>query len=243
VSWQTVAGVGVAYVFGMALTDVMDVQQDRVERPERPLPSGAISATQGGIACLVLGAGAFLLHPEPSMAGLLGCIVLYTSLKSFHVLTGALLMASCRGMALWIGAEAPWTIPLPLAGVMGFWMLLIVGITLLADREKDSGSSGTGLSALLAGGWLAGAGGIVIASGPPFLTGIPWLILAAMLWRNHESIRTHNRVLPQNIGILLSLLIPLQSLVLLGFQQFLPGTLLLLTFPLLRFTAKRVAMS
>lgn len=242
-SWQTVAAVCLAFLFGMALNDVMDVRQDRVERPERPLPSGSLTPAQGGGACAVLALTALVLHPAWPMAGLLGVIVLYTSLKSVHVLAGALLMGTCRAGALWIGAGAPGTLSLPLAGVMGFWMLLIAGITLLADRENDPERSGRGLSGMLAGGWLTGATWVMLKSVPPFWTGIPWLILAAMLWRNHRLICHQKRVLPRNIGMLLSLLIPLQSLVIMSYGQVLPGALLLLLWPLLRFTAKRVAMS
>ncbi|MEX2605849.1 MAG: UbiA family prenyltransferase [Kiritimatiellia bacterium] len=242
-SWRTVGAVGLAYVFGMALNDVMDFEQDMLERPERPLASGAISRARGRAACLVLGMGAFLVHPTGPMAGLLGVIVLYTALKSVHILLGALLMAACRGGAVWIGAGAPRTLSLHLAGVMGFWMLLIAGITLLADRENDPEPSGSGLSGILAGGWLAGATGMLVLSSPPFWTCIPWLILAVMLWRNHDAIRRQQQVHPQQIGVLLSLLIPLQSLVLMASGQVVPAAWLLLTWPLLRFTAKRVAMS
>lgn len=243
VSWPSVVAVGLAYLFGMALNDVMDVKQDRVERPERPLASGTITSTQGRVACTVLGVGALLIYPEESLGLLLGLIVLYTLLKSVHPLLGALLMAACRGAAVWIGAGAPWELSFPLIGVMGFWMLLIAGITLLADLENDPGKPGRGLSGIVAGGWLGGVLLILFNSGSPYWTGIPFLILAAMLWRNHVAIRRQTCVLPRNIGVLLSLLIPLQSLVLMAYQQFLPGAGLLLTWPLLRYMAKRVAMS
>jgi 4-hydroxybenzoate polyprenyltransferase len=235
--------VSLAYLFGMALNDVMDFKQDVVERPERPLPSGAIRRSQGRGACLVLAAGALFLHPAGSMAGLLGLIVLYTTLKSFHVCVGALLMAACRGAAIWIGAGAPVALSLHLAGVMGGWMSLILGITLLADRENDSERSGRGLSGILTGGWLFAAAGVVVLSGPPFWSAVPLLLLTGTLWQNHRAICDQQRVLPRNIGVLLSLLIPLQSLVLMAYGHTVAGAVLLPAWLLLRVTARRVAVS
>ena len=40
--------IGLMYVSGMALNDVVDVERDRGQRPDRPIPSGRISRAAAG---------------------------------------------------------------------------------------------------------------------------------------------------------------------------------------------------
>src|SRR5262249_13418120 len=57
------------YTAGMVLNDVFDVEQDRRERPQRPIPSGRIdyhSATVLGTSLLTLGAFAAYLTRDRS---------------------------------------------------------------------------------------------------------------------------------------------------------------------------------
>ncbi|MFM8435959.1 MAG: UbiA family prenyltransferase, partial [Planctomycetia bacterium] len=72
-------GAGLAfYAAGMVLNDVFDVELDRQERPERPLPSGTIAvgtAAAGGRGLLTIGSIFACLaafgsgHPAVALAG------------------------------------------------------------------------------------------------------------------------------------------------------------------------------
>lgn len=98
------------YVGGMYLNDAFDREIDRVERPNRPIPSGQVSAATVfglGFAALGLGTallgltarahGVSLLLALASGAGLAACIVFYDAYHKQNPLS-PLTMAACRIM-------------------------------------------------------------------------------------------------------------------------------------------------
>jgi len=96
------------YAGGAALNDVLDIERDRVERPDRPMPSGRVSrraAMTLVVVALAVGLGAALCVSTRSgcIAGLLiVAIVLYDGpLKASA--PAPLLMGSCRGLNLMLG--------------------------------------------------------------------------------------------------------------------------------------------
>src|SRR5690606_20787053 len=97
------------YAGGVVLNDVFDLKIDKVERPERPIPSGVVSlktASLFGGSLLVLGIVlSFLCHFYAGLAslGLAGAIVLYDALAKHHVIFGPLIMGLCRGLNLFLG--------------------------------------------------------------------------------------------------------------------------------------------
>jgi len=141
----TVALVAVAmalfYTAGMILNDVLDLEVDRVERPERPLPSGVVSrqAAITAVAALFAIALALLLVEglEPFLAGigLAALIVLYDSWHKGNALS-PVLMGGCRALVYVVAALAVtasvalevWTAALVL-------LLYIVGLTQVAKAE------------------------------------------------------------------------------------------------------------
>lgn len=149
------------YSAGMVLNDVFDVEQDRRERPHRPLPSGHISLSTArivGFGMLALGvivgaAAGYLPGTDAALpwrsgvvAGLLAlCVVLYDAvLKRTPV--GPVFMGLCRFFNVLLGmscagerflADTPWTLYFPpgyllIAAALGTYVL---GITLLARTE------------------------------------------------------------------------------------------------------------
>jgi 4-hydroxybenzoate polyprenyltransferase len=154
------------YTAGMVLNDVYDLEVDRQERPNRPLPSGAISprwAMWLGYELLVLGLAlgwlAGLGMHGPAVAALRTggvatalavCIVAYDAgLKK--TLLGPLAMGSCRllnvlmGMSMAALAEAPdWRSAgfsisqLLVAGGIGVY---IAGVTWFARSEAEESNS------------------------------------------------------------------------------------------------------
>ena len=115
------------YTAGMVLNDVYDVEQDRRERPERPLPSGQIDVRWarklgygllaiGVIAACVAGVRDWRLNTpgafDPWRAGAVGlllatCVVLYDAgLKRTFV--GPVVMGSCRFFNVLLGMSTAW---------------------------------------------------------------------------------------------------------------------------------------
>jgi len=136
-------GVSALYVGGMYLNDAFDADFDRQHRPERPIPSGAISlpAVWGwGLAWLGLGALSLIFIGKTTGAlglVLIACILLYDA--THKVITASpWLMGACR---FWIyviaGSTASW-------GVNGWpiWCgvalaLYVAGLSHMARLESS----------------------------------------------------------------------------------------------------------
>lgn len=147
----TVAAVAVAmalfYTAGMILNDVADLEVDRRERPERPLPSGAVSRTAALAAfCALTGAGLAILAAtgaEPLLAGvgLVALIVLYDLWHKGNALS-PVLMAGCRALVYVIAALAVAdSLTAELWGAAALLLVYVVGLTQVAKAE------GAGLAA------------------------------------------------------------------------------------------------
>ncbi len=179
------------YTSGMVLNDVGDVEQDRQERPHRPLPAGRIAvaaARRLGWALLLSGvlcgglAGVWgLVDPAPIWRSglvatlLAGCVLLYDGgLKRTPV--GPLGMGACRMLNVLLGMSvaAPWTVA---PSVLGFGThhllaaggigLYIVGVTWFARTEATVSRRGSLAAATVV--MLAGIGllGLLHAELPP----------------------------------------------------------------------------
>ncbi len=164
------------YASGLLMNDAADLEEDRRERPERPLPSGAanrlvvravaiVLAVLGLMLCLSAGTAALLVG-----FGILLCVALYNDgrLKEVPVL-GALNMGLCRGLSLLLGAAAASggalaDGALPAAIVTA---LYIAAVTHLARHEMRPGRAS--LAAWLPCGTLL-AGGVFLAGDPRFHT-------------------------------------------------------------------------
>jgi 4-hydroxybenzoate polyprenyltransferase len=164
------------YCGGMAWNDFFDVEQDRRERPFRPIPSGKVSRRAaglfgaallaGGVASALLAgrvlaaqvAGARPFAPMALAVGLAAAILLYDAhLK--RTWAGPLGMGTCRFLNVLLGTALGGTAPggqaLHLALIVG---LYIVGVTWLARTEARTSSP-----AALAGAAAVMAGALVLA--------------------------------------------------------------------------------
>ncbi|MFW7415143.1 SCO3242 family prenyltransferase [Demequina sp. SO4-18] len=98
------------YAGGMALNDYADRELDARERPERPIPSGRITArhalavatglTGAGLAIAAAAGGARALAVAVPLAG---CIWAYDTVAKEHP-SGPVVMAACRGLDVLMGA-------------------------------------------------------------------------------------------------------------------------------------------
>ena len=101
------------YAAGLAMNDVIDTKEDLADRPNRPLPSGAISRSAAITAILALCAiGIGTLHaglgPRSAVMGvaLLTTVWLYNATTKRIPIIGAINMGLCRGLSLILGAIA-----------------------------------------------------------------------------------------------------------------------------------------
>lgn len=132
------------YAAGLILNDLFDMDADRRERPDRPLPSGQIRPLTAVVSALaLLGAGGGfcrMLDPRAWRVGFLLAlaIVLYDlGLKKIPAL-GPLTMGACRGLSVWLGASAVPTTESPspaLAAAVAAMAGYIATVTHLARRE------------------------------------------------------------------------------------------------------------
>lgn len=144
-AWWAIGAAVALYGAGMVLNDAYDLELDRRERPERPLPRGTISPaaafTAGGLllalgAAAACGAAAVAGTPWPAFvgAGLVVAIWAYDArLKSTPA--GPVAMGICRALAWLLGMTAAggphgsqWLLPVG----MGTY---VAGVTLVARDE------------------------------------------------------------------------------------------------------------
>ena len=172
--WFALVAVVCLYAAGVVLNDVCDMELDRRERPERPLPSGAVSVKAAATLATILftlgaasacGAAVAARSPWPALVGaaLTAAIWLYDRHAKATVV-GPVVMGSCRGLAWLLGmtaaggpTAAQWAIP---AGMAAY----VAGITLVARDEAGRSRAGTLL-----------AGAVVMAAGLAIAAAAVWL--------------------------------------------------------------------
>jgi len=146
------------YFCGTLLNDAADAGFDRKHRPERPIPSGILSAPTVlnlGLACGLLGlACLFFLGPFTMLTGalLLLAIVLYTWMHK-RTAWGVLPMGLCRALLYPLGAMVgirflgeEFTLLLIVSSFIGLSLLsYVAGLTLVARFESGSQSASKAL--------------------------------------------------------------------------------------------------
>jgi 4-hydroxybenzoate polyprenyltransferase len=134
----------------MYLNDAFDAGIDAEERPERPIPSGAVSAGTvfaAGFAMLVVGAallfwagygvpGGTGIWPGLGGVALGGAIVLYDAHHKYNPLSPAL-MGLCR-VLVYVAVGLAYAVPLPALLWLGAALLLcyLIGLTYVAKQEN-----------------------------------------------------------------------------------------------------------
>lgn len=186
-AWLLLSTVGL-YGGGVVFNDVFDYELDRIERPERPLPSGQASlrgATFLGILLLLIGIGAAAQVGGRSLAlawlvGLLA--VLYDAYGKHHSWFGPVNMGACRSGNLLLGMSVlPLSFPTAAVALVPF--IYIATITFISRGEVSGasrrslylGAAGYGLTLLtvVGFGWLAHTPWWVLL---PFLLVFGWLV-------------------------------------------------------------------
>lgn len=192
------AGIAV-YWSGMIFNDLWDYEEDRRERPERPLPSGQITLVQARRVAWGLWAASIMLAllggilpvaglpvtfaPAWIAAALAVCVVLYDGpLKATPL--APLTMGLCRLLCFLLGA-APWVAVggadflSPLTWFPPHVLLIAVGFGVYISGVTTISRMETGLSSgsrwdLQVGVLVALIGAAILATGPGVADGVAW---------------------------------------------------------------------
>ncbi|RPD39278.1 polyprenyltransferase [Chitinophaga barathri] len=148
VTCLAIATIGL-YGGGVVFNDIFDASLDRIERPERPIPSGIISKTEAvvlGVYLLLLGVLAAFTVGELSgfiAIGIAVAALVYNKWGKHHKVLGPFNMGLCRGLNLLLGisivpASLPhygWLAVVP--------VLYIASITMISRDEVHGGKKRT----------------------------------------------------------------------------------------------------
>jgi 4-hydroxybenzoate polyprenyltransferase len=155
--WASMGASVLLYAAGLIHNDLCDLDEDRRERPNRPLACGAISKRSAiavmillvaeAMGVIVVASGAHCAIPLLVCVLLASAILAYNALLKRWVVPGAIAMGFCRGLSFLLGG----VIALPYASqeasrnpILIFcfmsvfiliWVSYIAGVTILASRE------------------------------------------------------------------------------------------------------------
>ena len=175
VGWLCLATLGL-YGGGVVFNDVFDVDLDRLERPERALPSGQVTLSSaillGGL-CLIGGVVLSGLAGGASAAIALAvavCALVYDAKAKHHPFFGPLVMGLCRGGNLLLGVS------LSARALGNYWWIgllpvVFIGAITLTSRGEVGGNNKQSVSLAM---WLDG---LVAAA----VLVLPWFTVAEPL--------------------------------------------------------------
>ncbi len=192
------------YGGGVVFNDVFDAELDKVERPERAIPSGVISIKEAvllGVVLLLV--GIFTAFVVSVVSGLLAISIvlaalIYDKWSKHNGFAGPLNMGLCRGLNLLLG------ISIVISSVYVWWFVAIVpviyiaAITMVSRGEVHGGSKSILYTAALF--YCLVIGSILFLSRIEmiwwtilFLLPFAWMIFSALI----KAIRLPS---PKNIG-------------------------------------------
>jgi 4-hydroxybenzoate polyprenyltransferase len=190
------------YIAGMALNDVFDVEDDRRERPGRPIPSGRVTVRAAcgfAIVCMAGGLTILALQSRPALVlGLLlaACIIAYNWLHKRSAASVAL-MGACRGLLYLVAAAAvAWPLDWTIAGTLAAALFAyVIALSLVARHETRSEHH--------AGPWATLVLPIIALAPVLLIHPTSWLVAAVcgvllVLWLAATSM--HLRANPPRIG-------------------------------------------
>ena len=249
--WLCLATIGL-YGGGVAFNDVFDADLDRVERPERPIPSGKVSVTNAAImASSLLLLGVLTAWQVSALSGTIALIVavlslLYNSWGKHQLILGPINMGLCRSGNLLLGVSA---VPAMVGEVwyLGFIPLVYIAAITMVSRGEVHGRNKKALQ-----GGLAMYGFIVVAvfwialhNGGwwqvfPFLILLCYLIFPPLV----KALRTQQ---PQMIGKAVKMgvisLIILNACLASAYAGWMSGLIVSLLLPLSLWIAKKFAVT
>ncbi len=238
------------YSGGIVFNDVFDLDIDKLERPERPLPAGKIklkSAILFGVALNLFGI-LFSFLTNLLCGGISITIVLtaltYNKFTKKHPLLGPLTMGGCRSLNLLLGISI---LGKPELIMCLFPLLFIAGITLTSHGEVHGKNKHTLLIALIIDGIITGSLIILnVTKGYSLWSAAPFLCLWFGMNVNAKvaAIRKNRPEIIQNavkIGVIS--LIPLNAVYAASYGGWISGCLILGLLPVAKKISKTFAVT
>lgn len=191
---RAMAASALLYGAGMVWNDIADRRVDARQRPERPLPSGALTlATAVALGVLLLAAG-LGLSPCRRHHGTIAALVLAYDFGSKRLpWLGALVMGSLRALNLGTALALPGADPAAreaLLAAAGCYGLYIVAVTVLGVFEDATRVAGRAVAAIQVVPPLAALSGLALVQQGPWPA--PALAALPALWflRRNATRRT-----------------------------------------------------
>jgi 4-hydroxybenzoate polyprenyltransferase len=185
------------YAGGVVLNDVFDRDLDRVERPERPIPSGRVSVgTAARFGAVLLIAGIVIAAMATLAAGVLAAaiasfVLLYDAWGKRQWLFGPVNMGICRGLNLLLGVAA---VPAALASSWPLALLpfvYITAVTALSRGEVHGGRREVATFALISLSLVLIAllllAAVQRSPAAALLTVVLGLVLLPLVWRAYRT--------------------------------------------------------
>ncbi|MDB5030774.1 UbiA-like protein EboC [Mucilaginibacter sp.] len=134
------------YGGGIVFNDVFDAELDKIERPERAIPSGLVSKKEAsylGAFLLLWGIGfafSYSNHAGAIAVAIAFFALLYNKISKHYAFFGPLNMGLCRGLNLLLG------ISIVVSSINQYWYLAIVpilyifSITMISQGEVHGGN-------------------------------------------------------------------------------------------------------
>ena len=213
------------YAAGLIHNDLCDLETDRRERPDRPLPSGRVSVGAARLALVVLAAAALGAAATAgwlalaAAGALLAAILVYNRFTKRCRVIGPLNMGLCRGLSLLLGAAAAcgieyvtWLVVLSVLCLT----LYIASVTAIAAGETEFRKIGLKrlLPPVIILLWMVGIDAMFHFM--PIAT--VWIAAAQILavqWAARSVYRISGRAEPaavqQAVGQLIRVLLPIQA--------------------------------
>ncbi|MFD2515380.1 UbiA-like protein EboC [Pontibacter locisalis] len=250
--WLVLATIGL-YGGGVVFNDVFDADLDRVERPERPIPSGKATVTGAALLGGLLLAGGILAAWQVSLISAAIALVvallalLYDWKGKHHPVFGPVNMGACRGGNLLLGVSA---IPAALASL---WFIALIPVIYIAaitmvSRGEVHGGNTAALKGAVLMYLIVFAGIISLALLPQFrlLYSIPFLVLFAYiifppLFRAMPAREPKRIIKAVKAGILA--LIVMNASIAAGFAGWQYGLVVLLLLPISIYIARNFAVT
>ncbi len=131
------------YGGGIVFNDVFDIEEDKIHRPERVIPSGKVSLKQAkrfGVLLFLFGIlaafGVSILSGGLA-TGITLLALLYDKYSKHHLVMGPLNMGACRGANLLLGMSIVQPIPSGFLWIGLLPIIFVAAITLTAQKESQ----------------------------------------------------------------------------------------------------------
>lgn len=239
------------YAAGVVLNDVFDFKLDKVERPERPIPSGLVSVRSAAVfGGVLMNLGVLFSFLVGSVSGMVAVtlglsILLYDAFGKHHSFFGPLNMGICRGLNLLLGITilgnySHW-------GFFIFPVIYIAAITLISRGEVHGNNKGhIILAGALYSSVILGIGVLFSTLGLNVLEAVPFLLLFGFfIFR--PLLKAYSDNSPKNIkkavmaGVIS--IIVLDASLAVGFSHWWVGIVILLLLPLSIYLSKLFAVT